>query len=97
MDFLFIHEIDNFEKTGGQFHQHIYMHPLHPQIPKAQKAAWFDCLFMLLGSASVKATRKMLVKLTPGGTNVIKAILSLKETKLVLNSLTVCYFIFDLN
>ena len=38
---------------------------LHPQIPKAQKAASVDYLFALLGSAHVKAESKILVKLTP--------------------------------
>ena len=36
------------------------------KIPKAQKAAWLDCLFVLLESLLVKAARKMLVKLTQG-------------------------------
>ena len=35
------------------------------KIPKAKKAAWLDCLFALLESASIKDARKMLVKLTP--------------------------------
>ena len=34
--------------------------------PKSQKAAWFDCLFALLGSLCVKAAHKMMVKLTRG-------------------------------
>ena len=34
--------------------------------PKAQKAAWLDYLFALLGSEHFKAACKMLVKLTPG-------------------------------
>ena len=38
----------------GQFHQHVYAQLLFPQIPKAHKA-----FFALLGSACVKAARKM--------------------------------------
>jgi len=36
------------------------------QIPKAQKDRQLDRLFGLLGSASVKAACRMLMKLTPG-------------------------------
>ena len=39
------------------------------KIPKAQKASWPECLFALLESLSIKAARKMLVKLTPGISN----------------------------
>jgi len=38
---------------------------LHTQIPKVQKAAGLECIFALLGSASVKAAGRMLMKLTP--------------------------------
>ena len=51
-------------KIRGQFHQRNYAQLLRKQDPKAQKAAWDDCRFALLGSAWVKAARKMLVKLT---------------------------------
>ena len=50
---------------AGQFHQHVYTQLLGQQIQKAQKAAWIDCLFLLLRSAPIKAARKMLAKLTP--------------------------------
>ena len=50
--------------SWGQFHQSVDAKLKHLQIPKAKKAAWVDCLFALLGSASVKAASKMLVKLT---------------------------------
>ena len=49
----------------GQFHQRLYAQLLRKKVLKAQKAAWFDCLFALLGSAHVKAASKMMVKLTP--------------------------------
>ena len=45
-----------------QFHQHVYVQLLRTQIPKAQKVAWVDCLFALLGSACLKSARKMLMK-----------------------------------
>jgi hypothetical protein len=41
-----------------------YEQLLLPQIPKAQKNS--QAFFALLGSASIKALSKMLVKLTPG-------------------------------
>ena len=50
----------------GQFHQRVYVQLLRTQIPKLQKAAWVDRLFVLLGFVRVKAARKILVKLTPG-------------------------------
>jgi len=43
-----------------------YIQLLHPQIPKAEKDTDDLTVFlMLLGSTSVKAARKMLMKLTP--------------------------------
>ena len=33
----------------GQFHQRVYAKLLRSQIPKAQKAAWSDCLFCAFG------------------------------------------------
>ena len=39
---------------------------LGAKIPKAQKDSQVKQLFALLGSARVKAARRMLVKLTPG-------------------------------
>ena len=49
----------------GQFNQPVYAQLLSKQVPKAQKAAWFDCLIVSLGSACVKAAHKVMVKLTP--------------------------------
>jgi hypothetical protein len=53
-----VDEID----TWGQFHQHVYTKLLYTQIPKAQ----IGSVFALKGSTLVKASRKMLVKSTPG-------------------------------
>ena len=53
------------KKNCGWFHQRVYVQLLRAQILKAQKVAWHDCFFVLLGSSSVKAANKMLVKLTP--------------------------------
>ena len=50
--------------SWGQFHQQIFEQLLRVKILKAQKVAWIDCFFVLLGSECVKAARKMLVKLT---------------------------------
>ena len=44
--------------TRGQFHQRVYKQLLRSKI---LKVASFDCVFALLGSACIKAGRKMLV------------------------------------
>ena len=59
---ILVGEID----PRGRFHQRVYPQLLRSQISKVQKVAWVDCLFVLLGSASIKAARKMMAKLTPG-------------------------------
>ena len=51
--------------SRGQIHQRVYSQLLLEKVLKAHKAAWFDCLFALLGSTNVKAVHKMMVKLTP--------------------------------
>ena len=38
-----------FKMLNEQFHQHVYAQLLRSLIPKAQKAAWFDCLFCAFG------------------------------------------------
>jgi len=48
-----------------QFYQHFYVQLLSVQIPKAQKYCQEVSLFCALGSAHVKAARKMLMKSTP--------------------------------
>ena len=59
------------DSIWGQFHQLNYVKLLCVQILKAQKAAWIDCLFALFGYVRIKAARKMLVKLTPGGNETV--------------------------
>ena len=49
----------------GQFHQCFLPAALCAQILKVEKAACFNCLFYILGTARVKAAHKMLMKLTP--------------------------------
>jgi hypothetical protein len=49
----------------GSISPMFYEQLLWVQIPKAQKLCQVISLFVLLGSAHVKATSKMLMKLTP--------------------------------
>jgi len=56
----------NFAQTLGSISPIFYTQLLCAQIPKAQKYSQAISLFALLGSGSVKAVRKMLVKSTPG-------------------------------
>ena len=53
------------KETKVQFHQCVYGQLLLMQIPKAVKAALVDCLFVLLGSACVKAACKHIDEIDP--------------------------------
>jgi hypothetical protein len=53
----------------GSISPTLYIKYLHAQIPKAQKYGQAISLLVLLGSASVKAARKMFVKWSLGGVN----------------------------
>jgi len=53
------------------------------QIPKVQKAARREYLFVLLGPGRIKAASKMLVKLTPGGSKTSRANSTRKKFKSV--------------
>ena len=53
-------------RTWSQIHQRVYTQLLRMQIQKHKKESQFKQLCVLLGSAGVKALRRMMVKLTPG-------------------------------
>ena len=53
-------------ETRGQFHQYVYAQLLRKQVSKGKKLLDLTVFFVLLGSAHVKAARKMMVKLTQG-------------------------------
>ena len=42
--------------SSGQFHQCVYAQLLRSQIPKAQIAAWPDCLFFAFGTCAGKSS-----------------------------------------
>ena len=54
-------------RVWSQFHQCVYSQLWRLQILKAQKAAWVDCLYALLGSAGVKAEHKHVDEIDPRG------------------------------
>jgi len=55
-----------YSKNQGSISPMFYKHLLHTRSHKCKKYSQVVSLFALLGSARIKAARKMLIKLTPG-------------------------------
>jgi len=87
-------------ETRCQLHQR-YTHSFYVRrLLKHNKDWQLDCIFALLGSAHIKAARKMLIKLTPGPYffNVLRAAFTHKDLKTVINTvkLSICLCFWDL-
>jgi len=64
--YSFKKEVENPDRIWGQFHQHFTWSFYTWRSQKRKKDLWLDCLFALLGSSSVNAAGRMLMKLTSG-------------------------------